>query len=104
MSAYNYDAPGCTYDGAPLHVYKFTGKERDTESGLDNFGARYNASTMGRFMTPDPIFMTKHRLVDPQQWNLYAYVRNNPLNLTDPTGKDLWRVAHPFHDPELGCV
>jgi RHS repeat-associated protein len=33
--------------------HKFTGKERDTESGLDNFGFRYNASTMGRFMTPD---------------------------------------------------
>jgi len=32
--------------------YKFTGEERDTESGLDNFGARYDASSMGRFMTP----------------------------------------------------
>jgi RHS repeat-associated protein len=71
-------------------THKFTGKERDSESGLDNFGARYDSSQYGRFMTPDPIFMTKHRLVDPQQWNLYAYVRNNPLNLTDPTGKDLW--------------
>ncbi len=70
--------------------YKFTGKERDTESGLDNFGARYDASSMGRFMSPDPIFISKHRIVDPQQWDLYAYVRNNPLNLTDPTGKDLW--------------
>jgi RHS repeat-associated protein len=35
------------------NTYKFTGKERDTESGLDNFGARYNSSTMGRFMSPD---------------------------------------------------
>jgi RHS repeat-associated protein len=33
--------------------YKFTGKERDTETGLDNFGARYYGSNMGRFMTPD---------------------------------------------------
>jgi RHS repeat-associated protein len=65
--------------------YKFTGKERDTESGLDNFGARYNASTMGRFMTPDP--MGGH-LEDPQTLNRYAYVRNNPLSLTDPTGLD----------------
>jgi RHS repeat-associated protein len=32
----------------------FTGKERDTESGLDYFGARYNSSNMGRFMSPDP--------------------------------------------------
>ena len=66
----------------------FTGKERDAETGLDNFGKRYDASSLGRFMTPDPIFMTKHRLIDPQQWNLYAYVRNNPVNLTDPTGLD----------------
>lgn len=35
--------------------YRFTGKERDPETGLDNFGARYNASTLGRFMTPDPL-------------------------------------------------
>jgi RHS repeat-associated protein len=86
-----YPFGGIAYtSGDDSNRYKFTGKERDTESGLDNFGARYNASTMGRFMTPDPIFITKHRVVDPQQWNLYAYVRNNPLNLTDPTGKDLW--------------
>jgi hypothetical protein len=31
-------------------VYKFAGKERDSESGLDNFGARYDASSLGRFM------------------------------------------------------
>ncbi len=63
--------------------YKFTGKERDAESGLDNFGARYNASSMGRFMTPDPLGGIK---VNPQSLNKYAYVRNNPVNLTDPTG------------------
>lgn len=79
-------------DKTPQH-YKFTGKERDSESGLDNFGARYDASSLGRFMTPDPIFVTKHRLIDPQEWNLYAYVRNNPTNLTDPTGKDLWMTG-----------
>ena len=32
---------------------RYTGKERDTESGLDNFGARYDSSSLGRFMTPD---------------------------------------------------
>ena len=63
-----------------------TGKERDSESGLDNFGARYDASSMGRFMTPDPIHIMKQKLIDPQQWNMYAYVRNNPLRFTDPTG------------------
>ncbi len=66
--------------------YQFTGKERDAESGLDNFGARYMASTMGRFMSADPFTVTPGRVVDPQQLNLYAYVRNNPLRHIDPTG------------------
>jgi len=73
----------------PNNRCKFTGKERDAESGLDNFGARYNASTMGRFMTPDPIHIMKQKFLDPQQWNMYAYVRNNPLRFVDPTGKYL---------------
>ena len=68
----------------------FTGKERDTESGNDNFGARYYASTMGRFLSPDwsakvqPVPYAK--LGDPQTLNLYSYVGNNPLVRTDPTG------------------
>ena len=75
------DGMNCTgADVSPLH---FTGKERDTESGLDNFGARYNASTMGRFMSPDPL---GGKLADPQTLNKYSYVRNNPVTLTDPTG------------------
>jgi RHS repeat-associated protein len=69
--------------------YKFIGKERDTESGLDNFGARYDASSMGRFMSADPVFISADRLTDPQSLNLYAYVRNNPLSLVDPTGLEL---------------
>ena len=63
--------------------YKFTTKERDSESGLDNFGARYNSSSMGRFMSPDPL---GGRMIDPQTLNKYSYVRNNPINFTDPTG------------------
>ena len=75
--------------GSDPNRYKFTGKERDTESGLDNFGARYNASSVGRFMTPDSLYLELHRLIDPQRLNLYGYVRNNPLNLTDATGLDI---------------
>jgi RHS repeat-associated protein len=71
--------------GDPNH-YKFTGKERDPESGLDNFIKRYHASSLGRFMTPDPIGMMKQKLLDPQQWNMYSYTRNNPLRFMDPTG------------------
>jgi RHS repeat-associated protein len=67
--------------------YRFEGKERDSESGLDNFGARYNSSILGRFMSPDP---SGGHLVDPQTLNKYVYVRDNPTSLTDPTGLDLW--------------
>jgi RHS repeat-associated protein len=63
--------------------HHFTGKERDSESGLDNFGARYDASSMGRFMSPDPLGGS---LATPQSLNRYTYVLNNPLRYTDPTG------------------
>ncbi len=63
----------------------FTGKERDTESGLDYFGARYYGSNMGRFMSPDHPLIDQHP-ENPQSWNLYAYARNNPLINIDPTG------------------
>ena len=72
---------------ATANRYKFTGKERDTESGLDYFGARYYASSMGRFMSPDwaakaePVPYAKC-WTDPQSLNLYSYVRNNPLGTT----------------------
>jgi RHS repeat-associated protein len=82
----DYTPYGTIIDGTPSEKYLFTGKERDNESGLDNFGKRYNASSMGRFMTPDPVGIMKQKLLDPQQWNMYAYVRNNPLRFVDPTG------------------
>src|SRR5437879_3411566 len=66
--------------------YKFTGKERDSESGLDNFGRRYYASTYGRFLSADSIdndFVT----ADPRSLNRYGYARNNPLKFIDPTGE-----------------
>ena len=66
-----------------------TGKERDSESGNDYFGARYYSSAMGRFMSPDPKLISKQRILDPQQWNMYAYTRNNPLVAIDPDGKEL---------------
>jgi len=71
----------------------FTGKERDTESGLDYFGARYYASSMGRWMSPDydddndeiePVPYANPE--NPQTLNLYSYVVNNPLSKTDATG------------------
>lgn len=65
-----------------------TGKERDAESGLDYFGARYYGSNMGRFMSPDPAGPWAADVSDPQSWNFYAYARNNPLINTDPDGYD----------------
>lgn len=64
-----------------------TGKERDAESSLDYFGARHYASSLGRYMRPDDPFADQHPQ-DPQSWNLYSYVRNNPLNATDPSGHE----------------
>lgn len=66
-----------------------TGKERDSESGLDYFGARYFGSSMGRFMSPDPL-LSSGRPWNPQTWNRYAYALNNPLRYTDPTGLYEW--------------
>ncbi len=68
---------------------KFTSKERDSESGLDYFGARYFASGHGRFTSPDPVLMRDARLVDPQRINLYAHTRNSPLRYVDPSGEDI---------------
>lgn len=56
------------------------------ETGLDYFGARYFAGVQGRFTSPDTPFGDQDEY-DPQSWNLYSYVRNNPLRFTDPTGR-----------------
>ena len=75
---------GTLYDGRIGSRY--TGKERDQESGLDYFGARYYGSSMGRFMSPDPSQLHFADPTNPQSLNLYAYVVNNPLGYIDPDG------------------
>jgi RHS repeat-associated protein len=71
-------------------VNKFTGKERDGESGLDNFGKRYLGSTMGRWMSPDLVNVTEDRVVNPANTlNKYIYGGNNPLKYIDPDGQDI---------------
>jgi RHS repeat-associated protein len=65
---------------------KFTAKERDAESGLDYFGARYYGSALGRFSSPDPSGLDFADPASPQSLNLYGYAWNNPLANLDPTG------------------
>jgi RHS repeat-associated protein len=78
---------------------KFTGKERDQETGLDYFGARYYGSKIGRFSTVDPVYTWRENLVDPQRWNRYAYARNNPLRYVDPDGRAVM-LAHAAGAPK----
>jgi RHS repeat-associated protein len=83
----------CTTPPSDLSPMHFTGKQRDGESGLDYFGARYYASNMGRWMSPDwsaseePVPYSK--LDNPQTLNLYSYVVNNPLAQIDDDGHDI---------------
>lgn len=72
---------------------KFTGKERDFETGLDYFGARYHRANVGRFTTIDPVYTWRENLLDSQRWNRYSYARNNPLRYTDPDGRFIVPVA-----------
>ena len=86
-----YDADFYPFGGERAYTntcpqnYKFTGKERDPESGLDDFEARFYGSSVGRFTSPDDSFVG-WQLNDPQSLNLYAYVQDNPVNDVDPTG------------------
>jgi RHS repeat-associated protein len=94
--------------------YKFTGKERDGETGLDYFGARYYSNGMGRFVTPDwaakAAAVPYADLKDPQSLNLYSYVRNRPMVLVDLDGHEDQAqpngppVVHDNgEDPTCGC-
>ena len=104
------------YTNTCAQNYKFTGKERDAESGLDNFGARYFGSSMGRFTSADPL-LSSGNPGTPQTWNRYAYALNNPLRIVDPTGlwdwdqsaggdmsdEDLQAIANDKHNLAFDC-
>ena len=85
------DYGSATYPTTPdVASRKFTGKERDSETGLDYFGARYFSAAQGRFTSADwaakPEAVPYANLEDPQTLNLYGYVRNNPLAKSDKDG------------------
>ena len=86
----DYTPYGIVAYGTPSDHYQFSGKEYDSESGLNNFGARYDYAILGRFMTPDwavkPTTVPYAKFGDPQTLNLYSYVENGPLNRIDPDG------------------
>ncbi|MCE5308350.1 MAG: RHS repeat-associated core domain-containing protein [Acidobacteriales bacterium] len=86
---------------AVLTLLKFTGKERDTLTGLDYFGARYYGSSYGRFESPDPKSAGADRQ-NPQSWNGYNYALNNPLAFVDPNGKWPFYVHNRIHEAALG--
>ncbi len=81
------------YPSSPdAFLEKFTGQARDPETanvnsmtGLDWMRARYYSSSQGRFQSVDPA-NAGASVGDPQSWNGYAYVGNNPLNYRDPSG------------------
>ncbi len=78
-----------------------TGKERDAETGLDYFLARYHSGAQGRFTSADP---KSGWPSDPQSWNMYAYGRNNPLLYTDPDGQT-YRICQVGSDgKETNCT
>jgi RHS repeat-associated protein len=83
--------------------YKFTGYERDSETGLDYAFARYYNQRLGRFMSADPL---GGDLTDPQSLNRYAYVTNSPTNFSDPSGmnKCAYQGTMTFSSGSAGCT
>jgi RHS repeat-associated protein len=79
---------------------QFTGKERDAETGLDYFGARYMSAAQGRFTSPDPM-LNSAKPWDPQCWNRYGYALNNPLKFVDPNGH--YNLVNTCADDDKKC-
>jgi len=67
--------------------FAFTTYQRDSESGLDYAMVRYYDSSAARFCSADPV---GGKFDDPQTWDRYTYVRNDPIDLTDPNGQSWW--------------
>jgi RHS repeat-associated protein len=111
LNCINPNPGGSNYAGsltAPTE-HHFTGKEHDSESNNDYFGARYYASSMGRWLSPDPINLTNARLMNPANTlNKYVYGANNPLKYVDQDGKDITIFyippSNPFNPFDTGHV
>jgi RHS repeat-associated protein len=99
------DAQNCTgTDWSPLH---YTGQSLDPESNLTHFLYRQLSTTQGRWTTPDPAGLAVADASNPQTWNRYAYVLNNPLSYIDPSGLEcVWDDGSydSADDPNTGSV
>ena len=73
----------------------FTGDERDTEDNLDHTWFRQYSSTLGRWMTPDPAGLAAADPGNPQSWNRYAYVADDPIDSTDALGLIICNICPP---------
>jgi len=80
-----YAPYGETYATSGSTDFAFTGQRQDTVAGVFDFPAR-QYSNLGRWPNPDPSGLASVSLHDPQTFNRYAYVRNNPLAMIDPNG------------------
>jgi RHS repeat-associated protein len=98
-----YDADFYPYGGERSYTnacpqnYKFEGKERDTETGNDDFGARYYSNRFGRWLSADwsaiPVAVPYANLSNPQTLNLYAMVSDDPESFADLDGHDCGTVC-----------
>jgi RHS repeat-associated protein len=80
----------------------FTGQDQDTVSSLYDFPARRYSPSQGRWISPDPLGRGAVTLANPQSWNRYVYVNNNPLRLVDPNGTtDVLQI--PCDAQQSGC-
>jgi RHS repeat-associated protein len=79
---------GEQYQAAGTTDASFTGQDQDTVPSLNDFWFRRHSPSQGRWISPDPAGLGAVSPVNPQSWNRYAYVVNNPMAATDPTGMD----------------
>jgi len=89
---YGTDRPGSGTQSAAT-AYRFTGQRQEAALGLYDYGARFYDPALGRFISADTVVP---ELGNPQALNRYAYVLNNPLKYTDPTGHK--------YDPDEGAT
>jgi RHS repeat-associated protein len=107
-----YDADFYPYGGERSYTntcpqnYKFEGKERDTETGNDDFGARYYSNRFGRWLSADwssvPAPVPYANLTNPQTLNLYAMVADDPESFADLDGHETGATAPPTQSN--GCT